>query len=204
MNKKRKCVVGGLVLITGLLFIAGCTLSPAPAGVRSDNTPAPFEVRPDNIIEFTSFVHPEWGYSLAVPKNATISHSEDGHRTTFEYEDNHLIYGSYTLEVEVVPQPGTDSPDELVQRLTYGAKNPSPARKVSVEGGRVVGAAMSYEMDGGKRCPHLRVLDVVFIEGGRGYILRIRSDAPGRCEAESVPQTEPVVDSFRIPNDPHK
>lgn len=196
---KNLCVVGGLAFVAGLLLIA--RLSNWTDGSQPTPTPAPAEVQPDNIIEFTSFVHPEWGYSLVIPKKRTISHSEDGYHTTFEYEDTHLINGSYTLEVEVVLQPGTDSPDELVQRLAHGAKNPSSTRKVSGEGGTVVGAAISYEIEGSKQCPRLRVLSVAFIEDGRGYILRVKSDALGRCEAERVPQTKPVVDSFRIPHD---
>lgn len=36
------------------------------------------------------------------------------------------------------------------------------------------------------------------MEGGRGYVLRVRSDAPNRCNAEVLPETNAVISSFRV------
>lgn len=202
----RKAVVVWLavVLLSPMLMACG-TLevgierTPTPDGGATATvapTPAPGIILPGRVFEFVSYVHPNWRYELSVPNGAKIIHSE--YWTTFAYEDTDLIGGSYVLEVEVIPDLDTDSPSALLKQLMANAPDQSPVRMVTVDGGRIRGAAMSYASFAGERCPQTRAFTVVFVAEGQGYALHVKSDAPDRCDAEVVPETAPVVDSFRL------
>ena len=60
-------------------------------------------------------------------------------------------------------------------------------------------AAGSYEVSGGEPCPSRRVAAAAFVKAGQGYLLQIRSDAPNRCDASTLPETAPIFDSLRLP-----
>jgi len=196
------------ILLSLLVFLTACgTLevsvkrTPTPDQVATATvipTPAPLTILPGTVFEFVSYIHPHWGYQLSIPNGAKVTHSQEGRLTTFAYEDTDLIGGSYVLEVEIIPDPIMDSPDELLKWLTGGVDDPSPTRTVTANGGLISGAAISYAAGAGEWCPQMRALTAVFVAEGRGYVLRIKSDAPIRCDAETVPQTAPVVDSFRL------
>jgi len=175
------------------------TEDPGPDTPTAPATRTPAEVQPDGVFTFNSYIHPRWGYQLPIPNGARIVSSPDELSTSFLYEDANLIRGAYNLSVDVLPETGADSPEELVQAMADAGIDIAPATTVEVDGGRLVGAAISYLLpQGGTQCAEMRVLDVAFIEAGTGYVLKIRSDAPDRCDAQALPETQGVLSSFRV------
>lgn len=154
--------------------------------------PTPGIADPGAVIEFTTYEGPG-GYELAVPVRAHVTES-DG-KLVVEYDDDSIIDGSLIIELEVLEAPAAGSARELLASLTAQALGPSPIKAVS---DMPLDAAMrSYDGPSGVACDHPRLLHAVFLADRRGYSLVLGSDAPGRCDASTIPQADPVVHSFR-------
>jgi hypothetical protein len=159
-------------------------------------TRAPGVAVPGGVLEFAGYDDPLYGFRLAVPKDAQRERSSDGRRTTFTHRDD--LFGTYAIQLTVVPVETGATPEGLLLAATDGVRDASRPARVAADGDRIVGAALSYAMEGTASCPVRRGLAAAFVSGQSGYVIRIDSDAAGRCDAERVPQTRPVVESLRL------
>ncbi|MDQ5824441.1 MAG: hypothetical protein M3441_09580 [Chloroflexota bacterium] len=151
------------------------------------------------MFEFESYTNSTWEYRIPVPVGAKATEADNGRRVVFEYEDTHIIHGRWTQEIEVVPweEVETSSPEELLRTKTTGVANASPIESISVDGDKLTGATMSYDLEGGKHCVPRRATIAALMDEESAYFIQIVSDAPERCKTEELPPTMGVIDSFR-------
>jgi hypothetical protein len=186
------CLVG-----IGVLGGVGRTLSnPAAAGLDLPGraTPAPFVLERTDVIEFRPFIASDWGLQLSVPKAAVRSEGPD--EITFTYNDEQ-IFGTLVVDLQRVPTRGESAADAL-QSMSGGLSSASPIERASADGGRLVGARLTYSSLAGSHCAAPRSVIAVFVDLSYAYVIRISADAAGRCDAQALPQTDPIIDSLRL------
>jgi hypothetical protein len=191
-------IVPTVVLAAAFVVLA---LSLRPSGVASSLnsvTRAPSVADPGRVLEFVSYDDPTYGYRLAVPKNAQRERTSDGRSALFTYRDDRVGFGTFTIRLTVVPIETGTTPERLLLTQTEGVRQASPPSPITADGDRIVGAALSYAVEPSAICSVRRASAAAFVWGRDGYVIRIESDAAGRCDAERMPQTRPVIESLRL------
>jgi hypothetical protein len=182
-------VPGGFVLLVLLAVLLAQSLSTNAAR-------PPAIALPGQVIEFTSYVDPSFGYRLSVPKDARREFSGDHRQAVFAYQDGQAANGSYRVQVNVVSGPNGTA-RELLLKETAGVRDPSTVTEFTADGGRLVGASRTYAIEPTSSCPSRRAIAAAFMSR-EGYVIRVASDGAGRCDAEAVPQTRPTIESLRL------
>jgi hypothetical protein len=177
------------------VFVLPKSLVPITFGEQPARSPG--RALPDRVVEFTSYDDPTFGYRVAVPKQARTERSSDGRTATFIYDDASVIGGTYRIEVSALPTSGQSARD-LLTRDTVAAIDASAISETSANGGQILGVMRSYALPATPSCPARRGVAAAFVRGSDGFVLRIESDASGRCDAERVADTKPVIDSLRL------
>jgi hypothetical protein len=193
----------GVMLATAVAVLAASALVASfaarqysPAGLAEERPRPPAVALPDRVIEFKVYRDPSHGYQISVPVRAIAESSDDRQRVIFRYGDEHLIRGTYEVELRVEPRLGTAK--DLLFAATADALDPSPASEITADGGRIVGAARSLTIEPTARCSSRRAFVAAFLSHTQGLIVRVESDAPGLCDAERAPYTTPMIDSLRL------
>ena len=181
-----------LCALASVLALAGCSLP-----FRS-SAPPPVVPQTGSELQFTTYTHPTWGYTIDTLQGASISDSRDGRTTTIAYADDTLVRGSYTTQVEVVPEIGAVTPDQMLQQAIQ-AVLPSPPAPSPISAGTLPGAQINYSTAKGDVCQDRNALMAAFVVNGTGYLVRVTSDALNRCNTGELPETQRIIDSFRPP-----
>ncbi len=158
-------------------------------------TPEPMVISPNTVLDFINYVHPRWGYQIAVPNGAQADQADDGWTTVFTFTDQDRIF---ILEVEYFPEIPELVKDSVMDFIYWATGiTDVPAVPVSTDGGDLNGASIFAPAGGGKWCEELRVQYTAFIADNQGYLINIHSDASGLCDAETIPETAAIVNSFQ-------
>jgi len=179
----------------GTLLLSGCSLpffgsEAAPAIVPQSGTE----------LQFTTYQHPEWGYTLDIPQGASVSNNRDGRVTTISYADDTIVRGSYNTQVEVVPEIGAVTAEQMLQQAVQPViSNPPSPSPLSTSDGTLSGAQINYATPKGDVCQERNALMAGFVVNGTGYLVRVTSDGLNRCDTAAIPETKRIIDSFRPP-----
>jgi hypothetical protein len=200
---QRRNTLGVMLVVAAVSALAAVYLGDASrranfgasTGLRPTSTPAPFVVDRANVFEFEQYTNSAWGLKLSVPKGAVQSERRDA--LSFAYSDDKLINGRFTVEVERRPST-TGSAIQALQVLSLGLPAASGPETITGDGGRLVGALLTYSAGPGARCSDVQSVLAVFVDGPFTYALRVSSDAANRCDTRNVPQTAGVIDSLRL------
>ncbi len=183
------------IAAAGTLALSGCSL-PFLGG----DDPAPIVPQTGTELQFTSYIHPEWGYTLDIPQGASISHNRDGRVTTAAYGDDTIVRGSYNTQIEVVPEIGDVTPEQMLQQAVQPViSNPPSPTPISTNGGTLPGAQIIYAAADGNVCEERNAVMAGFVVNGTGYLVRVSSDGLNRCDTAAIPETKRIIDSFRPP-----
>ncbi len=183
------------IAAAGTLILSGCSLpffgaEAAPAIVPQSGTE----------LQFTTYQHPDWGYTVDIPQGASISHNRDGRVTTAAYADDTLVRGSYNTQIEVVPEIGAVTAEQMLQQAVQPViSNPPAPSPISTNGGTLPGAQLSYAASDGVVCEERNAVMAGFVVNGTGYLVRVTSDGLNRCDTAAIPETKRIIDSFRPP-----
>ncbi len=179
----------------GTLLLSGCSLP--IFGAEAAPTIAP---QSGTELQFTTYTHPEWGYTVDIPQGAGISHNRDGRVTTAAYADDTIVRGSYNTQIEVVPEIGAVTPGQMLQQAVQPViSNPPAPSPISTNGGALPGAQIIYAAADGDVCEERNAVMAGFVVNGTGYLVRVSSDGLNRCDTAAIPETKRIIDSFRPP-----
>jgi hypothetical protein len=142
-----------------------------------------------------TYTKPVLGYKLLIPESANVQDEN----TTYFFEGD--IVGEsqpYLISVQVMPSEG-QTHEKLISTLSTDVSDPSEVQTVRTIDNDRVGTMVTYSNGTGSVCPEIEALMAVFIDRDTGYVIRILSDGPGRCEAANVPEAMTIVRSFQPP-----
>ncbi len=185
--------VGTFALVSG----AGCLATWFPSVPTA--TPPPAEVVRGEAYEFESYLDPNWGFRLSIPKSATVSVSDDTRHVLIDDSESPVWGGSFRMVVEVVPEADAATPEALLQQVLQDVPGRSMPREFAVDGGRLPAAMVSFDPGAGRHCEQRRAVAAGYLASRTGFVVRIETDAPDRCDATALPEIEPVIESFRAP-----
>lgn len=189
-NRQISALIAALVL-------AACGAPATPAPVLPPTPPAQVATR-GSVVDFAPYTQPAWGYTVAAPRESAVSSSTDGRQTILTYEDEAPFGGSLIIEIEVIPELGATTAEGLLAPWLAGREQSSAIRPVRGADG-TLGVAASFQEEEGAKCEQMRNVVTAFVKGSTGYLLQIRPDATSRCDAETLPETESIIGSFRLP-----
>ncbi len=181
-----------ILALVSVLALAGCSLP------FRRSAPPPIVPQTGSELQFTTYTHPTWGYTIDTLQGASISDSRDGRTTTIAYGDDTLVRGSYTTQVEVVPEVGAVTPDQMLQQAIQPVISSPPAPS-PISTGTLPGAQVNYSTAKGDVCQDRNALMAAFVVNGTGYLVRVTSDALNRCNTDELPETQRVIGSFQPP-----
>jgi hypothetical protein len=181
----------GRLHVLGLWLIAAVILSACTAQAAGTPRPSAGIVARGAVLEFRPYTSPQ-GYVVSVPVRATGTEEPNG-SARFVVDDSNGPYGMYSIEVVRGPATGLDVYEVIDRDVPPGDAATTPER---LERGTRFGVARSFEIDG-VTCPTVRVFEAAAVVDDVGYLLRVTSDAPGRCDAAILPETAPIVESFQ-------
>jgi len=176
-----------------LLLACGGSLSqtvwPAPSG-----GPTPVMVAPGQGVEFTPYGEEE-GYLVAAPEGAVTRRRGDA--TAYVLEGEPLPAGSLTVTVTRIPAAGRSGTELLVQTPPRDAIAPAQAYPLEDVSGSIE-TARSFPARPGDICRARWVVEGVAVRADVGYLVRIEADAPDRCDARTMPDTPPILETFEV------
>lgn len=181
------------LVLAGAVVVSACTNAQAAQPTSSAIT-----IIRGSVFEFAQYVDPSTGYEIAVPKDATMVHSPDGLLVSFQYESESVFRGTYTLTVEIKPNSPAGSAQELLAQVTAGEKDLSPVKDIFVDEAKSRAVFRSFATEPGEHCARPRALALAVMHYDVGLVVHIFSDAEGRCDVESLPETLPVLGSIRF------
>lgn len=183
-----------LSMIVAGMLLAGCSL---PFGGESAPQIVP---QTGTELQFTNYTHPQWGYTVDIPQGASPSNSRDGRITTITYADDTLIRGRYVTQIEVVPEIGARTPDQMIQEAAQRI-NPVPSTSpITTLDGALQGAQITFDAAKGEVCETRNAIMAAYVVGNNGYLVRVTSDGLNRCDTDTLPETQRVIGSFRPPS----
>lgn len=184
-----------MIAVAATLVLSGCSLP----FFRKEAPPA-IVPQTGTALQFTTYTHPSWGYTIDIPQGASVSDNRDGRVTTIAYADDTLVRGSYNTQVEVVPNIDVPDATQLLQRAVQPVlSNPPSLSPITANNGALPGAQLNYAAFKGSVCQQRNAVMAGFVVNGTGYLIRVTSDGLNRCDTAVLPETKHIVGSFRPP-----
>jgi hypothetical protein len=150
-------------------------------------------------LQFTQYTHPQWQYTLDIPQGASVSTSRDGRVTTITYADDRIVRGRYVTQVEVVPEIGDTTVEQLLEAAALRIADEPVPSPVSANNETLQGAQITFATAKGEVCQERNAVMAGYVAAQTGYLVRVTSDGLNRCDTSALPETQRIIESFRLP-----
>ncbi len=158
--------------------------------------PTPAVVDLDGTVQFEP-VGDEDGYRVAVPSGSRAERLAEGR--AFVLDGARFHGGSLTISVRHRPAPGSDPLTAFSAFAPEGATG--PVEGYPLEAPAFVEAARAFPVQATQACPERWVVEGLALDQGQAYLVRVAPDAPGRCDARRLTDTQPVLETFALVGD---
>jgi hypothetical protein len=158
--------------------------------------PTPAVVDLDGTVQFEP-VGDEDGYRVAVPLGWRAERLAEGR--AFVLDGARFHGGSLTISVRQRPSPGSDPLTALSAIAPEGATG--LLEGYPLEAPAFVEAARAFPVQATRACPERWVVEGLALDQGQAYLVRVAPDAPGRCDARRLIDTQPVLETFALVGD---
>jgi|GEM_PF-1176544 len=186
-----------LTLLFLLLSACGGTLEIDMAGEGAAADPPvsdPATELPSHI-PLTSYSDSRHGFILPVPQDAVVEEYDDlgSYAQGFIQADE-----SFSLLVQMHDDVPADVRDPAALLRHIFATDTLPAGVTPLDNGDLAGGWLALPPEPGEQCAESVPVTAAFVGANRAFSLLIRSDAPGRCDAAGLPETQAILAGFRL------
>lgn len=184
-------------LISSLLLSCGPLSAPDPfSSAGASSVVSPVAVDPDEVVQFEPVGRDE-GYLIAAPIGSRPERLPDG--TAYVFNEAHFHGGSLVVSVRLRPTAESDAATVLSSFEPHGSTGPVEVFALDEPG--LIDAARAFRVARTPACDDRWVVEGVALRDGQAYLIRVEPDAPSRCDARQLPDTQPILETFAILED---
>ncbi|CAN5581793.1 hypothetical protein BH20CHL6_BH20CHL6_01870 [soil metagenome] len=168
----------------------GCTAVTGP----TPRAPSPVLVQPEGLVQFTTYGE-EDGYRVAAPVGARVE--RQGNRTAYVLQGGPLPVGSITVVVTRHAANGMSADDLLDGIDTEDASAPAETFELA-ETAATINTARAFPVGPGDICSERWIVEGATVQSNIGYRVQVSADAPERCDARTMADTQPILETFEV------